>query len=110
MTSASDTIDDVSEKILSQILAKLHAPRLPDTLAEDVSGSDLVSLMLGIYKRRVSRVSPKAVLNQWIISRRAYPIPASRSPSIHRYGPKMTTMGISDSKYSPATYREASIT
>ncbi|MCG8479286.1 MAG: hypothetical protein MI724_09350, partial [Spirochaetales bacterium] len=65
LTSVSDTIDAMSEKILSRILAKLHAPRLLDTLAEDASGSDLISLMLGVYKRRVSKVSPRAVLRQY---------------------------------------------
>ena len=55
----------MSGDILSRIKRSLGSPKLLDTLANDVSSSDLVSLMLETYKRRASKLSPKAILNQY---------------------------------------------
>ncbi len=72
----------MSETILSRIIAKLNAPRLLNTLAEDASGSDLVSLMLGVYKRRVFKLSPKAILNQYRSDRFVPPAQLSQKETV----------------------------
>jgi hypothetical protein len=55
----------IQNRIVQRILKEVNIPELMEVLIERISMTDLQSLMLEVYKRLASKLSPAAVLRQY---------------------------------------------
>ncbi|MFG2819799.1 hypothetical protein ACGFX4_10270 [Kitasatospora sp. NPDC048365] len=60
---------------LRRILDRVGGPQLLDLLAEDLSGADLTTLMLEVYRRRADRLGPAEVMRRYRTDRFVAPAP-----------------------------------
>ncbi|MEV7005526.1 hypothetical protein [Streptosporangium sp. NPDC051022] len=65
VTGAERAGDEVSDPWLGRILREGATPGLLDALAERLSPADLQTLLLAVYRRRVSAVTPGGLLRQY---------------------------------------------
>lgn len=65
----------MGNEIIERILRESNGKPIMDFLTQEISPTDLQSLMLAIYKRRVSRMSPHDVLRQYMENRFVKPSP-----------------------------------
>jgi hypothetical protein len=65
-----------SERILERIVRKLGVPDLLDRLVDDLSPTDLQSLLLEVYRRRAARISVRQLNEQYTANRFVKPAAA----------------------------------
>lgn len=64
-----------SDPIISSILRKTGIPDLVERLSEQLTGSELNSLLLEVFNKKVSRMSPAELLRQYETNRFVQPSP-----------------------------------
>src|SRR5829696_6520375 len=61
------------DQLINRILRETNTPHLLDILADQLTPTDLQSLLLAVYRRRAARVTPAALLAQHEQNRFARP-------------------------------------
>jgi hypothetical protein len=62
---------------LRQVLAQAGGPELLDLLAEELTGADLTTLLLEVFRRRADRLTPAEVMRRYRTDRFVTPAPAN---------------------------------
>jgi len=60
---------------LRRVVERVGGPRLLDLLADELSGADLTTLLLEVYRRRAQRLSPAEVMRRYRADRFVSPSP-----------------------------------
>ncbi len=63
----------MEDEISAHICEKLGIPDLVEVLAERLTGSELTSLLLAVYEKKVEGVRPTALLQQYRMNRFVQP-------------------------------------
>ena len=77
MTSDERAADVSANPALRRVLGKAGGPELLDLLADEISGADLTTLLLEMYRRRAQRLSPADVMRRYRADRFVAPAPIS---------------------------------
>jgi hypothetical protein len=77
MTRDQLTADDSVNPALRRVLGQIGGPDLLDLLADGISGADLTTLLLEVFRRRAERLSPAEVMRRYRSDRFVVPAPIS---------------------------------
>jgi hypothetical protein len=77
MTRDELTGDVPANPALRRVLGRLGNPELLDLLADGISGADLTTLLLEVFRRRAERLSPAEVMRRYRSDRFVAPAPIS---------------------------------
>jgi len=77
MTSNGLSADASTNPALRRVVEHVGGPRLLDLLADEISGADLTTLLLEVYRRRAQRLSPAEVMRRYRADRFVAPSPIS---------------------------------
>lgn len=75
MTSDDLTADAELNPALRRVLSQADTPELLDLLADKLSGADLTTLLLEVFRRRAQRLSPADVMRRYRADRFVAPAP-----------------------------------
>jgi hypothetical protein len=75
MTRDESTEDPSVDPALRRVLAQAGGPGLLDLLADELSGTDLTTLLLEVFRRRASRLTPAEVMRRYRTDRFVAPAP-----------------------------------
>src|SRR5215469_2909029 len=62
---------------LRRVLTQAGGPELLDLLADELSGTDLTTLLLEVFRRRASRLTPAEVMRRYRTDRFVAPAPTN---------------------------------
>lgn len=65
MTGDEQAGDVATNPALSRVLGRIGGPELLDVLADELSGADLTTLLLEVFRRRAERLSPADVMRRY---------------------------------------------
>jgi hypothetical protein len=77
MTGNDLSADASTNPALRRVVEHVGGPRLLDLLADELSGADLTTLLLEVYRRRAQRLSPAEVMRRYRADRFVSPSPIS---------------------------------
>lgn len=77
MTSTNLTADASPNPALRRVLSQANAPELLNLLADKLSGADLTTLLLEVFRRRAQQLSPADVMRRYRADRFVAPAPTS---------------------------------
>lgn len=77
MTSDELTGDVSANPALRRVVEQIGGPKLLDLLADEISGADLTTLLLEVYRRRAQQLSPAEVMRRYRADRFVAPAPIS---------------------------------
>jgi hypothetical protein len=77
MTRDELTADISANPALRRVLGRVGGPELLDLLADEMSGADLTTLLLEVFRRRAERLSPAEVMRRYRDDRFVAPAPIS---------------------------------
>lgn len=75
MTGDELAVDDRVGPVLRRVLARAGGPELLDLLADELSGADLTTLLLAVFRRRADRLGPAEVMRRYRSDRFVAPAP-----------------------------------
>lgn len=77
MTGNERNADASTNSALRRVVDRSGGPQLLDQLADEISGADLTTLLLEVYRRRAQRLSPAEVMRRYRTDRFVAPSPIS---------------------------------